>query len=113
MKAVATDIPEVLIFQPQVFSDARGMFWESFNERRFFELTGIKAIFVQDNHTRSVKDSLRGLHYQLNQPQGKLVRVVSGEIYDVAVDLRKSSPTFGRWVGASLSAENRHQMWVP
>ncbi|MFC5476151.1 dTDP-4-dehydrorhamnose 3,5-epimerase [Paraherbaspirillum soli] len=113
MKAVATDIPEVLIFQPQIFSDARGLFWESFNERRFFELTGIKTAFVQDNHTKSVKDSLRGLHYQLHQPQGKLVRVVSGEIFDVAVDLRKSSPTFGRWVGAVLSAENRQQMWVP
>lgn len=113
MNVVATSIPDVLILQPQVFSDARGLFWESFNERRFFELTGIRATFVQDNHTRSVQGSLRGLHYQLHQPQGKLVRVVSGEIFDVAVDLRKSSPTFGRWAGAILSAENRQQMWIP
>src|SRR5438445_7564953 len=113
MNVVESSMPEVLIFQPKVVSDERGLFWESFNERRFFELTGIKAAFVQDNHTRSVKGSLRGLHYQLHQPQGKLVRVVRGEIFDVAVDLRKSSPTFGRWVGATLSEENKQQMWIP
>lgn len=113
MNVVVTSIPEVLIFKPRVVSDARGLFWETFNERRFFELTGSKTSFVQDNHTRSVKGSLRGLHYQLHQPQGKLVRVVSGEIFDVAVDLRRSSPTFGCWVGSMLSAENKLQMWIP
>src|SRR2546422_10483645 len=111
MKVIATAIPEVLIIEPKVFNDARGLFWESFNERRFFELTGVRTHFVQDNHTVSVKGALHGLHYQISQAQGKLVRVVTGEVFDVAVDLRKSSPTFGRWVGAILSAENKLQMW--
>ncbi|HZW12860.1 MAG TPA: dTDP-4-dehydrorhamnose 3,5-epimerase [Noviherbaspirillum sp.] len=106
-------IPDVLIIKPKVFKDKRGFFWESFNERRFFEQAGIKASFVQDNHTISFKGVLRGLHYQICQPQGKLVRVVAGEVFDVAVDLRRSSPTFGRWTSAVLSAENQLQLWIP
>jgi dTDP-4-dehydrorhamnose 3,5-epimerase len=113
MKVVATAIPEVLIIEPKVFNDARGLFWESFNERRFFELTGIETTFVQDNHTISVKGALHGLHYQICQPQGKLVRVIAGKVFDVAVDLRKKSPTFGCWTGTTLSAENKLQMWIP
>jgi dTDP-4-dehydrorhamnose 3,5-epimerase len=115
MKAVATSIPDVLIIEPTVFGDDRGYFFESFNERRFAEITGSAIVprFVQDNHSRSAKNVLRGLHYQIRQPQGKLVRVVTGEVFDVAVDIRKSSPTFGRWVGVVLSAENKRQLWIP
>jgi dTDP-4-dehydrorhamnose 3,5-epimerase len=113
MKVIATALPDVLVIEPTVFADERGLFWESFNERRFFEATGLKPIFVQDNHTKSVKGALHGLHYQIRQTQAKLVRVVVGEVYDVAVDLRKSSPTFGRWTGTTLSAENKLQMWIP
>lgn len=113
MRVIETTIPEVLIVEPTVFGDERGFFFESFNARRFAELTGVQADFVQDNHSRSVKGVLRGLHYQIRQPQAKLVRVVSGEVWDVAVDLRRSSPTFGQWVGVTLSAENRRQLWIP
>jgi dTDP-4-dehydrorhamnose 3,5-epimerase len=113
MTATRLAIPEVVIFEPKVYGDARGFFLESFNQRAFEELTGVRASFVQDNHSKSAKHVLRGLHYQIKQPQGKLVRVVAGEIFDVAVDIRKSSPTFGRWVAERLSAENRKQMWVP
>lgn len=108
-----TAIPDVLIIEPKVFGDDRGYFYESFNARRFKELTGIAAHFVQDNHSRSVRNVLRGLHYQIRQPQGKLVRVVAGEVFDVVVDLRKKSPTFGHWVGVTLSAENKRQLWMP
>jgi len=113
MKIVNTEIPEVLIVEPQVFGDERGFFYESFNEHRFHELTGLSVSFVQDNHSKSAKSVLRGLHYQIKQPQGKLVRVVAGEVFDVVVDVRKSSPTFGRWVGTRLSAANKRQLWVP
>lgn len=113
MKVTPTAIPEVLLLDPHVFGDDRGFFFESYNASRFELLTGIHARFVQDNHSKSAKNVLRGLHYQIRQPQGKLVRVVAGAIFDVVVDLRKSSPFFGRWVGAELSAENRLQMWVP
>ncbi|MDY7545363.1 dTDP-4-dehydrorhamnose 3,5-epimerase [Glaciimonas sp. CA11.2] len=113
MHIQTTDIPDVLIIEPKVFGDDRGFFYESFNERTFQELTGVTTTFVQDNHSKSAKNVLRGLHYQIQQPQGKLVRVVAGEVFDVAVDIRKSSPTFGRWVGVVLSAENKRQMWVP
>ena len=113
MQVQTTNIPEVLIFEPKVFGDDRGFFYESFNERRFNELTGISTSFVQDNHSKSAKNVLRGLHYQIRQPQGKLVRVVSGEVFDVAVDVRKSSPTFGHWVGVTLSGENKRQLWIP
>ena len=113
MHIQTTDIPGVLIIEPKVFGDDRGFFYESFNERTFKELTGVTTTFVQDNHSKSAKNVLRGLHYQIQQPQGKLVRVVAGEVFDVAVDIRKSSPTFGRWVGVILSAENKRQMWVP
>lgn len=113
MKIIATDIPDVLIVEPTVFGDERGFFLESFNQQRWEELTGLKTTFVQDNHSRSEKGVLRGLHYQTQQTQGKLVRVVQGEVYDVAVDLRKSSATFGTWVGCHLSAENKRQLWVP
>ncbi len=113
MQVQTTNIPEVLIFEPKVFGDDRGFFYESFNERRFNELTGISTSFVQDNHSKSAKNVLRGLHYQIRQPQGKLVRVVAGEVFDVAVDVRKSSPTFGHWVGVTLSAENKRQLWIP
>jgi dTDP-4-dehydrorhamnose 3,5-epimerase len=108
-----TAIPDVLIIEPKVFGDERGYFYESFNARRFKELTGIAAIFVQDNHSKSARNVLRGLHYQIQQPQGKLVRVVSGEVFDVAVDIRKHSPTFGHWVGVTLSVENKRQLWIP
>jgi dTDP-4-dehydrorhamnose 3,5-epimerase len=110
MNVVATAISDVLIIEPQVFTDERGVFWESFNERRFFESTGITPTFVQDNHTKSVKGALHGLHYQIQQPQAKLVHVVVGEVFDVAIDLRQSSPTFGRWTGAILLAQNKRQM---
>ena len=113
MNVITTKIPEVLIIEPKVFGDARGFFFESFNKNTFEETTGVKADFVQDNHSLSSRGVLRGLHYQIKQPQGKLVRVVSGEVFDVAVDLRKSSPTFGQWVGVELSVENKRQFWVP
>ncbi|HEX8789102.1 MAG TPA: dTDP-4-dehydrorhamnose 3,5-epimerase [Telluria sp.] len=108
-----TAIPDVLVLTPKVFGDARGFFFESFNARDFRETTGLQADFVQDNHSKSAKGVLRGLHYQIQHPQGKLVRVVQGEVFDVAVDLRKSSPTFGRWVGHVLSADNVKQLWIP
>lgn len=113
MNVIQTAIPEVLILEPRVFGDARGFFFESYNQRAFQDATGWAPAFVQDNHSGSARGVLRGLHYQIRQPQGKLVRVVAGEVYDVAVDLRQSSPTFGRWVGSHLSADNRRQMWVP
>lgn len=108
-----TAIPDLLVLEPEVFGDARGFFFESFNMRDFAKATGLDVSFVQDNHSRSSKGVLRGMHYQIRHPQGKLVRVVQGVVFDVAVDLRQSSPTFGRWVGTVLSAENRKQMWVP
>ena len=113
MRATPLAIPEVFLIEPKVFGDARGFFFESFNQRAFNEATGTNCQFVQDNHSRSAKAVLRGLHYQILQPQGKLVRVVSGSVFDVAVDLRRSSPTFGKWVGEVLSAENQRQLWVP
>lgn len=113
MKVTRTAIPDVLLIEPKVFGDTRGFFFESFNERAFAEATGVTSHFVQDNHSKSARGVLRGLHYQIQQPQGKLVRVVVGEVFDVAVDLRRSSPTFGQWVGAVLSAENKAQFWVP
>ena len=113
MKVTATALPEVLIIEPKVFGDQRGFFFESFNQKAFNESTGLDAKFVQDNHSRSTQGVLRGLHYQIQQPQGKLVRVVRGSVFDVAVDMRKSSPDFGRWVGVALSEENHRQLWVP
>ncbi len=113
MKVTRTEIPDVCLIEPRVFGDARGFFYESFNQRAFAEATGVTTEFVQDNHSRSARGVLRGLHYQIQQPQGKLVRVVAGEVYDVAVDIRRSSPTFGKWVGAHLSADNKAQFWVP
>lgn len=113
MKATPTPIAGLLVLEPQVFGDARGFFMESFNQKRFHQLTGLDLSFVQDNHSRSAKGVLRGLHYQIQQPQGKLVRAVTGAIFDVAVDIRKSSPTFGRWFGVTLSEDNRLQLWVP
>ena len=113
MQVTQTAIPEVLILEPKVFGDSRGFFMESFNARTFRELTGLDVSFVQDNHSRSSHGVLRGLHYQLLQPQGKLVRVVRGRVFDVAVDARRSSPTFGQWVGTELSEENNRQFWVP
>lgn len=113
MKATSLAIPEVILFEPKVFGDARGFFLESFNQRVFEQAVGRAVSFVQDNHSKSTRHVLRGLHYQLSQPQGKLVRVVSGEVFDVAVDLRRSSATFGRWVGALLTEQNKHQLWIP
>lgn len=113
MKVTPTAIPEVLVVEPRVFGDHRGFFFESFNQRDWKAQTGLDTEFVQDNHSKSIQGVLRGLHYQIQQPQGKLVRVVVGEVFDVAVDLRKSSPTFGQWVGIILSAENKKQFWVP
>ncbi len=113
MKVIQTEIPDVLILEPQIFGDERGFFFESYNEKTFFEKTGISSHFVQDNHSRSAKNVLRGLHYQIQQPQGKLIRVIEGAVFDVAVDLRKSSQTFARWVGIHLSAENKQQLWIP
>ncbi len=113
MKVTPTALPEVLILEPKVFGDERGFFMESWNARTFREATGLDVTFVQDNHSRSAKNVLRGIHYQVVKPQGKLVRVVSGAVFDVAVDLRKSSPDFGRWIGVELSAENKRQLWVP
>ena len=108
-----TAIPDVLMLQPKVFGDTRGFFFESFNEQDFAQATGLNVTFVQDNHSRSAKGVLRGLHYQLQQPQGKLVRVVRGAVFDVAVDIRRSSPTFGQWVGCELSEDNHRQLWIP
>ncbi len=108
-----TAIPDVLVLEPKVFGDARGFFFESFNARDFAQATGLQVEFVQDNHSKSARGVLRGLHYQIEHAQGKLVRVTQGEVFDVAVDLRQSSPTFGRWVGERLSADNHKQMWVP
>ena len=113
MQVIQTKIPEVLIIKPRVFGDDRGFFMESFNERTWHEKTGVALNFVQDNHSRSSKGVLRGLHYQIQQPQGKLVRVTAGEVFDVAVDLRRSSPTFGKWVSVVLSGDNKLQFWVP
>jgi len=113
MQIISTDIPDLLIVEPTVFGDTRGFFFESFNKKRFQELTGISVDFVQDNHSRSARNVLRGLHYQIQHPQGKLVRVTSGEVLDVTVDIRKSSPTFGEWFSVVLSAENKRQLWVP
>ncbi|MFF7707466.1 dTDP-4-dehydrorhamnose 3,5-epimerase [Pseudomonas sp. NPDC007930] len=113
MKVTPTAIPEVLLIEPKVFGDERGFFFESFNEKVFQEATGVALPFVQDNHSRSRKGVLRGLHYQLQNPQGKLVRVVAGEVIDIAVDIRKSSPTFGQWVSARLSASNHQQFYIP
>ena len=113
MKVIQTAIPDLLILEPKVFGDARGFFMESFNARSFQEATGLNVDFVQDNHSRSAKGVLRGLHYQIQQAQGKLVRVVRGSVFDVAVDLRKGSPTFGKWDGVELSEENNRQFWIP
>jgi len=113
MNVIRTELPDVLVLEPKVFGDERGFFFESFNRRAFEEATGLRTDFVQDNHSRSRRGVLRGLHYQIRQPQGKLVRVVMGEVFDVAVDLRRSSPTFGRWTGIHLSAENKRMLWVP
>jgi dTDP-4-dehydrorhamnose 3,5-epimerase len=118
MTAVAYDVmptslPEVLVLQPKVFGDQRGFFFESFNARDFKSATGLDRTFVQDNHSRSVTGVLRGLHYQIEHPQGKLVRVIQGEAFDVAVDIRRSSPNFGKWTGIRLSADNKRQLWVP
>ncbi|HEX8601261.1 MAG TPA: dTDP-4-dehydrorhamnose 3,5-epimerase [Pseudoduganella sp.] len=113
MNVLQTPIDGLLVIEPKVFGDDRGFFYESFNAQRFAELTGVQLPFVQDNHSRSARGVLRGLHYQIQQAQGKLVRVTAGSVFDVAVDLRKSSPTFGKWHGVVLSAENRRQLWVP
>jgi dTDP-4-dehydrorhamnose 3,5-epimerase len=113
MKITKTAIPEVLVIEPEVYGDDRGFFFESFNQRDWQRGTGMERPFVQDNHSRSIKGVLRGIHYQLRQSQGKLVRVVAGEVFDVAVDLRRKSPTFGRWVGEHLSADNFKQFWIP
>ena len=113
MKATPTRIPDVLVIEPKVFGDDRGFFFESFNRRAFHEATGLNVDFVQDNHSKSVHNVLRGLHYQVEQPQGKLVRVTQGEVFDVAVDIRKGSATYGQWVGEILSAENKKQLWIP
>ena len=113
MEVITTEIPGVFIFKPKVFGDERGFFMESFNRRSWLKATGVDCEFVQDNHSRSGRGVLRGLHYQIKQPQGKLVRVVSGEVFDVAVDVRRSSPTFGKWTGIRLSADNKLQFWVP
>jgi dTDP-4-dehydrorhamnose 3,5-epimerase len=113
MKVICCNIPDVLIIEPKVFGDERGFFFESFNQKRFEELTGVKSHFVQDNHSRSAQHVLRGLHYQIRQPQGKLVRVTAGEVFDVCVDLRKQSETFGHSVAVMLSAQNHRQLWIP
>ncbi len=112
MQFIRTQIPDVILIEPKVFSDERGFFLESYQKKRFME-AGITAEFVQDNHSKSHRGTLRGLHYQIQQPQGKLIRVISGEIFDVAVDIRRNSPTFGKWVGDYLSAENKRMLWVP
>ena len=113
MNVIKTKIPDVIIFEPKVFGDERGFFFESFNKQKFLEAANLDIHFVQDNHSKSAKNVLRGLHYQIEQAQGKLVRVTQGEVFDVAVDMRASSPTFGQWVGTHLSAENKRQMWIP
>jgi dTDP-4-dehydrorhamnose 3,5-epimerase len=113
MNIVRTEIPDVLIIEPKVFGDSRGFFFESFNQRHFEQLTGVAPSFVQDNHSRSARGVLRGLHYQIYQPQGKLVRVIAGEVFDVCVDMRRSSPTFGKSVYVTLSADNHRQLWIP
>lgn len=113
MKIIQTEIPDVLVIEPRVFEDERGFFYESFNERVFQEKADVGERFVQDNHSRSAKNVLRGLHYQIKQPQGKLLRVVAGEIFDVAVDLRANSKYFGQWIGVHLSAKNKQQLWIP
>jgi dTDP-4-dehydrorhamnose 3,5-epimerase len=113
LNVIPTEIPEVMLIEPKVFGDARGFFFESFNQKAFVDGTGLDVTFVQDNHSRSAKGVLRGLHYQIQQPQGKLVRVVRGAVFDVAVDIRKHSATFGKWVGVELSEENHRQLWVP
>lgn len=113
MQATRLDIPAVILFEPRVFGDDRGFFFESYRRSAFLEATGLDVDFVQDNHSKSAKGVLRGLHYQIQQPQGKLVRVVQGEVFDVAVDLRRSSPSFGAWVGVHLSAQNKRQLWIP
>ena len=113
MNVIACEVPEVIIIEPRVFGDERGFFYESFNAKAFADATGLDTRFVQDNHSRSAKGVLRGLHYQIEHAQGKLVRVTSGEVLDIAVDIRRSSPTFGKWVGVKLSAENFRQLWVP
>lgn len=113
MNARCLSIPDLLLLEPQVFGDERGFFLESFNQRRFGDIVGRHVEFVQDNHSRSARHVLRGLHYQIRQPQGKLVRVVAGEVFDVAVDLRRSSPYFGQWAGTHLSADNKRQLWIP
>jgi len=113
MQPIATSIPDVLVIEPRVFGDSRGFFFESYNEREFAAATGLSVRFVQDNHSRSARGVLRGLHYQIRQPQGKLVRVIAGEVFDVAVDIRQSSPTFGRWVGVTLSEQNKRMVWIP
>ena len=113
MNVIATALPEVLIIEPKVFGDARGFFMESWNAKAFAQATGVDLQFVQDNHSRSAHGVLRGLHYQIVNPQGKLVRVAAGTVFDVAVDMRRSSPRFGQWVGVELSADNRRQLWVP
>jgi dTDP-4-dehydrorhamnose 3,5-epimerase len=113
MRVIPTSIPDLLVIEPKVFGDDRGFFYESFNQRRFTELTGVTDSFVQDNHSKSARHVLRGLHYQIRQPQGKLVRVIAGEVLDIAVDIRKSSPNFGNWVGVKLSAKNKKMLWIP
>jgi dTDP-4-dehydrorhamnose 3,5-epimerase len=113
MQVLPTDLPGVLLLEPRVFGDARGFFFESYNRRAFHKATGVDVEFVQDNHSRSSRNVLRGLHYQVRQAQGKLVRVIAGEVWDVAVDLRKSASTFGRWTGFTLSAESRRMAWIP
>ncbi len=113
MKVTPTRIPDVLLIEPKVFGDDRGFFFESYNQKAFQEATGLNVSFVQDNHSKSAKNVLRGLHYQIEQPQGKLVRVTQGEVFDVAVDIRKGSKTYGQWVGLILSAENKKQLWIP
>lgn len=113
MNIVETNIPDLKIIEPKVFGDERGFFFESFNCKKFSEAIGRDVVFVQDNHSKSARNVLRGLHYQIQHTQAKLVRVVSGEVFDVAVDLRRSSPTFGKWLGVMLSAENNRQLWIP
>lgn len=113
MNIIKTNIPDVIIFEPKVFGDDRGFFFESFNQQKFYDATKLHVNFMQDNHSKSSKNVLRGMHYQIEQAQGKLVRVTQGEVFDVAVDLRQSSPTFGQWAGTHLSAENKRQMWMP
>ncbi|MEG2040774.1 MAG: dTDP-4-dehydrorhamnose 3,5-epimerase, partial [Hafnia sp.] len=113
MNTIPLAIPDVIVIEPKVFGDDRGFFFESFNHAKFEAAVGRRVNFVQDNHSRSMQGVLRGLHYQIQQPQGKLVRVVAGSVFDVAVDLRRSSPTFGKWVGEVLSADNKKQLWIP